>query len=79
MRATIQLNFMVHVDEHSDDDAWYIVGKTSDHISGRLEWFASFKHVPYGRWPVMISNNRHLLVQGVGRIVIRFFEQEEQF
>ena len=63
--------FMVHVDECSDDDAWYMDGGATDHMTDRLDWFATFKPVSQGRWPVMIADNRRLWVRGVGRIQIQ--------
>ena len=63
--------FMVNVDECSDDNAWYMDGGAIDHMTDRLDWFATFKPVSQRRWPVMIADNWRLWVRGVGCIQIQ--------
>jgi hypothetical protein len=63
--------FMVYVGEYQTDDAWYMDGGATNHMTDPLDWFASFRGVPHGRWPVMIADNRQLWVCGVGRINVK--------
>ena len=63
--------FMAYVGDNQGNDAWYMDGGATDHMTDRLEWFDSLKNVPEGRWPVMITDNRRLWVRGVRRIQVK--------
>ena len=63
--------FMAYVGENQGDDAWYMDGGATDHMTDHLEWFDSLKNMPEGRWPVMITDNPRLWVRGVGRIQVK--------
>jgi hypothetical protein len=62
---------MVYGGGYISDEAWYMDGGTTEHMTDKLEWFASLEAIPQGRWSVMIVDNRRLWVRGVGHIKIR--------
>jgi transposase InsO family protein len=60
--------YVGHGSENSLEDAWYLDGGATDHMTDKLEWFSNFTEIPKGRWPVMIADNRKLWARGFGDI-----------
>jgi hypothetical protein len=58
--------YVGHGSENSLEDAWYLDGGATDHMTDKLEWFSNFTEIPKGRWLVMIADNRKLWARGFG-------------
>ena len=55
--------------EDAADTAWYLDSGCSTHMTGRKEWFVKMNEAANGR--IKFADNRSLVAEGSGRVVLR--------